>query len=68
MGDWYCFDVKDIDGEIVYGFSYQNEKTGWNEVFVQFDEEQLRVAGELKDKIANLKSEVESTIKGWLVD
>lgn len=67
MGEYYCFDIKEIDGEIVCGFSYQSEKTGWKEVFVQFNEEQLKVAEKLKEKMDNLEAEVESTIKGWLV-
>jgi hypothetical protein len=47
MGEFYEFDARIIDGNIVYGFVYRNKNTGWNDVFVEFDESQKTEADKL---------------------
>ena len=66
MGDWYCFDAKEIDEEIVYGFTYQNENSGWNPIFVEFTGNQAEIAETLEQHKQNIENRIEDTIKGWL--
>ena len=66
MGDWYGFEIRVIDGREVSGFSYQNENTGWNEVFVEMTDDQKAYANEWELRVAKLTKEMESEIKGWI--
>lgn len=65
MGDIYEFDCRMIDGKIVYGFTYRNENTGWNDVFVEFDDDQKAEADKLSaemDAVRERQSDFLKTI------
>lgn len=66
MGAYYVFDAKEIDGTVVYGFTYQNERSGFNPIFVEFTDEQKIIADDLKIRIADLEVEIEKTIESWM--
>ena len=68
MGDYYEFDCKIIDGKEVYGFVFSNSSTGWNEIFVEFTEEQAEQANEWQDKVHQLDLEREEMIASWIAD
>ena len=66
MGDFYDFDIRIIDGKEVSGFCYQNESTGWKEVFTEFTESQKRWAGEWVVKSNEIADEQAKAIKSWI--
>lgn len=65
MGEVYCFDVRIIDGREVFGFCYQSEDTGYNEIFVEMTEEQESLAIEWVGKLDKLHQEQADLIKSW---
>jgi len=66
MGDYYEFDIRMIDGKEVSGFCYQSEATGWNEIFVQFTDEQAEQANKHEVKVQALNLLRELLIKSWI--
>ena len=64
MGELYEFDCRMIDGRVVHGFVYSNESTGWNEVFVEFDEEQKAEAEKIWAEMDGVKDKQISFLKG----
>ena len=66
MGDWYGFEIQVIDGKEVSGFSYQNEATGWKEVFVEFTESQKQWANEWASNMNDLNEMQSEAIKSWI--
>ncbi len=64
MGELYVFDCRVINGKTVYGFVYSNENTGWNEVFVEFDEEQKAEAEKLWAEMDAVKDKQTDFLKG----
>jgi len=64
MGELYEFDCRMIDGRAVYGVVYSNESTGWNEVFVGFDEEQRAEAEKLWAEMDAVKDKQVGFLKG----
>ena len=66
MGDYYEFGFQEVNGYVKAGFIYKNNKTGWNEVFVEFTSEQLDLANELQDKSNAIDVERNEMIKGWI--
>lgn len=66
MGDWYEFEIRVIDGKEVSGFCYQNEATGWQEVFVEFTESQKRWAEEWTHNVNEMMEAQKEAIKSWL--
>ena len=66
MGDWYDFEVRDVDGEEVAGFSYQSKSTEWQEVFVELSPNQLLMAQEYMNKIKVLERSKDILIKSFL--
>lgn len=66
MGDYYEFEIKIIDGLECEGFIYQNENTGWNEIFVQFTGEQEDQANNMMEKFDSLRLQQTALIKSWI--
>lgn len=66
MGEWYDFEIRIIDGREVSGFAYSNERTGWNEVFVEMTSEQKSYATNYHYKCVALQDEMKSTVKNWI--
>ena len=44
MGDYYDFEIREIDGKDCIGFCYQNKSTNYEEVFVELSDSQCRMA------------------------
>lgn len=66
MGEYYYFDFQEVDGEIKAGFCYKNESTGWNEIFVEFTQEQLNYANDWQQRSNELDDERVEVIKSWI--
>lgn len=66
MGEYYYFDFQEVDGEVKAGFCYKNEATGWNEIFVEFTQEQLDYANHWQQRSNDLDEERKEVIKSWL--
>ena len=66
MGDWYDFEIRDIDGKEVAGFSYQNKATGWKEVFIEMSPNQLLMAQDHMNKTRDLERSKNTLIKSFL--
>ena len=66
MGEWYDFEIRVIDGREVSGFVYSNERTEWNEVFVEMTDEQKSYANDHHARSVALHDEMKSTVKSWI--
>ena len=68
MGEWYEFEIKIVDGREVFGFCYQNENTGWKEIFVEMTADQREVANQLLDEYEAIRQRQRKIIRGWIND
>ena len=66
MGDWYDFDIRVVDGKEVSGFCYSNNKTGYQEIFVEFTKKQKKLANKWLDKSDKLMDKKGDMIRAWL--
>lgn len=66
MGDHYDFGFEEVNGYLKAGFIYKNARTNWNEVFVEFTDEQKDKANEWQGKSFDLEDERSEMIKGWI--
>lgn len=66
MGDYYDFEIREIDGKDVAGFCYQNKSTNYKEVFVELSFNQMELAVSWHDKERDLMQEKQRLIKGFL--
>jgi len=66
MGDYYDFELRDIDGKEVAGFVYQNAQTEYKEVFVELSFSQMELAAAWRNREIDMIQEKERLIKGFL--
>lgn len=66
MGEWYDFEIRFIDGREVSGFSYADEDTGWNDIFVEMTEDQCNLANKWQQRATELHDIKMDMIKGWI--
>tara|TARA_R110002020_G_scaffold472219_1_gene699988 strand:+ start:493 stop:699 length:207 start_codon:yes stop_codon:yes gene_type:complete len=66
MGDYYDFEIREIDGKEVAGFVYQNCSTGFKGVFVDLSFNQMELAVAWHNKERDLMQEKQRLIKGFL--
>lgn len=66
MGDYYDFEIREIDGKDIAGFCYQNKSTNYKEVFVELSDAQLRMATEWHKKQDDISKEKDEMIKAFL--
>lgn len=66
MGDYYDFEIRDIDGKEVAGFVYQNSQSNYKEIFIELSFNQMELAVAWHNKEKDLMRQKERLIKGFL--
>tara|TARA_R110002020_G_scaffold247219_2_gene461149 strand:+ start:263 stop:469 length:207 start_codon:yes stop_codon:yes gene_type:complete len=66
MGDYYDFEIREIDGKDRTGFCYQNKSTNYKEVFVELSDAQCRMAIRWHKKQDDILKEKDEMIKAFL--
>tara|TARA_R110002020_G_C15924017_1_gene743153 strand:- start:72 stop:278 length:207 start_codon:yes stop_codon:yes gene_type:complete len=66
MGDYYDFEIREIDGKEVAGFVYQNLQTEFKEVFVELSFNQMELAVNWHNRERDLMKEKQRLVKGFL--
>ena len=66
MGDYYDFEIREMDGKDIIGFVYQNKSTNYQEVFVELSDSQCRMAILWHRKNDDVMKEKDEMIKAFL--
>ena len=66
MGDYYDFEIREIDGKKSNWLCYQNKSTGYKEIFVELSDAQCRMAIRWHKKQDDILKEKDEMIKAFL--